>query len=92
MLNPLNYAPFPSAEKMFRAGDARLALANQVTGQETPAQLAAIQALDKELSLNQIQGEVEYQYQMAWQDQASRMRDQWRDQKKRLFEMGAIFF
>jgi len=92
MLDPINYAGVPSAEKMFRAGDARLALSNQMTGNETPAQLVAIQALDKKLALTQIQGEVEYQWQSAHLDQAMAMRQKMREQKQRLFDMGAIFF
>ena len=82
---------FSAADDMFTYADKRMALANRVTGQETPEQLAAIQQQDKQLALKQIQAEVRYEYYNAWQEQREQRRKKAREQHQRLFEMGAIF-
>jgi hypothetical protein len=71
--------------------EARLALANRVTGNETPEQLAAIQKLDKALELKRAQAQLNYDYHSAWFEHQQARRKKNRDQRQRLFEMGVIF-
>jgi hypothetical protein len=76
---------------MFNYADARIALTNSVTGNETPEELVEIQRLDKGLELKQEQAKFNYQYATAWQEQQDQLIQKNREQKKRLFDMGAIF-
>lgn len=80
-----------SAGQWFGASDARMALGNRVTGNETPAQLAAIQQQDKALELSQAKGKINYEYSTAMQDAADRRRLKNSERRRNLLQMGAIF-
>lgn len=76
---------------MFQYADARAALANQVTGHETPAQLAELQKKDKALELDQVQAKFNYAYGNAWQEQLEAIQKKKMEQKKRLFDLGFLY-
>lgn len=65
---------YQGANQFFNGADTRLALANRVTGQESPAELAGIGAQDKAAALQQAQGGINYEYATAWQEANDRRR------------------
>jgi poly-gamma-glutamate capsule biosynthesis protein CapA/YwtB (metallophosphatase superfamily) len=89
MLNSKNYAAFPGTD--FRFDDARMRLANTVTGNETPLQLSVMGALDTRFALGQANTDIFFQIQSAQFDQANARFKQDQKQKTNLFNMGAIF-
>ncbi len=62
---------YDGANQFFGGADTRMALANGVTGQETPAELASLGAQDKTAALKQAAGNTQYLYATAW-DEANR--------------------
>ncbi len=59
---------FNSAAGFMGDDDARVALANQVTGNETPAEIASIAAQDKALALHSAMAKTNYEVGLAMQD------------------------
>jgi hypothetical protein len=80
-----------AGNNMFSDMDARMELADSVTGNETPEQLAQIQAKDKQLALKKVKNELLYNYTDAWQEQLDRKIQKDRAQKKRLFDLGFLY-
>jgi hypothetical protein len=68
-----------------------MGLANRVTGNETPDQLIALNEQDKQLLFKGIQHKTNYEISNALQDASQRRRQKDREQRQRLFNMGAIF-
>lgn len=68
----LNFTGGTPFDLTFRAGDffaindKRMALANSVTGNETPEQIAAIGQADKDLSLQAAKAEIDQQVGDTW--------------------------
>lgn len=82
---------YDGAGAVFDANQGRLALANRVTGNESPQELIALNEADKRLQFQAIQGNLNYEYGYAWQEANERRRQKDREQRQRLFQMGAIF-
>lgn len=80
-----------AAGDWFGVMDKRLELMSQMTGNETPDQLAAINALDKQYAIQEAQAKVEYEYTQNWIEANDKQRKKNGEQKRNLFNMGAIF-
>jgi hypothetical protein len=95
MLNPLinllyatNLA-YGSSAAMFGANQARMALANSVTGEEAPSGLAALARHDQALTFQGIQAYTNYQVAQAMQQNARMQLKKHEEERRRLMEAGA---
>ncbi len=77
---------------IYQINDRRLALANQVGPNTSPEELTVLFGEDKQLQLKKIQREVEEEFLFRQFEQLQALRQRKREQRQRLFEMGAIFF
>jgi hypothetical protein len=86
--------PYPSdsASDWFSIADKRLALMSRVTGRESPAELGAIYAYDKQLSIQEAQAKVKYEYTSQWQDSIKLMQKKESERRQRMIDNGVIFF
>ena len=82
---------FDSAAGFMDADDARVALANRVTGKETPAQLALIAAYDKALALKSAQDKTNYEVGLAMQDAAIRHQKKEMEHRAQRIQNGYLF-
>lgn len=96
MLNPLisllyatNLA-YGSSASLLGANQARMALANSVTDQETPSGLAALARHDKALMFQGIQAYTNYQVAQAMQQAARMQLKKHEEERQRLIAAGAI--
>ncbi len=82
---------YDGAAGFFDANQQRMALANRVTGNETPEELIAINNQDKQLAFQGIRDKINYEIGNAMEEANERRRQKDREQRQRLFQMGAIF-
>lgn len=82
---------YNSASVMFGSMDRRMALANHVTGNESPRDLITLERMDKAMQLQGIMAQTNLQAAWAMQEAAQKMREKDNEQKKRLMDAGAIF-
>lgn len=83
---------YDSAGVMFGANQARMGLADSVTGGESPASAASLQAQDKALTLQGIQAQTNYQVALAMQEAAQNLQKKNEEQRIRMIQNGALFF
>jgi hypothetical protein len=82
---------YTSANKMFGANQSLLGLANSVTGQESPRDLAQLQQMEKALTFQGIMAKTNLEAAWAMQEAAAKMQERERKMKERLMDAGAIF-
>jgi hypothetical protein len=82
---------YSSAGLMFGANQARMGLANGVTGNESQAEVASLAAQDKALTFQGIQAQTNYQVSQAMLESAQNLKKKNQEQKERLMANGAIF-
>ncbi len=84
---------FAGAGNAFAADQSRMDLANSVTGNESPAEVADIAAQDKALALDSASSRLQYEVAQALQQRAQAMRKKDQEQRERMMkENGVIFF
>jgi hypothetical protein len=79
------------ANLMFGAMDRQMALANRVTGNESPRDIAQLARMDKALALQAAHAQTMYQVGLAMQASAAKMQEQDRKLKENLMKAGATF-
>ena len=89
MLDKRNYAGVPGYD--FSYADRLIARTGAVTGQESPAQLLALNAEEKQDALRKARADFEAKFDWGRFEQAENWQDKERKQKQNLFNMGAIF-
>lgn len=98
MVNALGFSLLPtslaidSASAAFDANEARMALANQAPADGNPATAASLASMDKALSLQGVQAQVNYQVAQAMQEGARGLLKKNAEQRQRMIENGALFF
>lgn len=83
---------YDSAATMFGANQARMDLANNVTGYESQGQVASLAAQDKALMFAGMNARMNYEVSQAMQSGADTLRKKNQEQKERMLANGAIFF
>lgn len=78
-----------SMGSLYGVNQARMGLANAVTGMESPAQIAQLQSADKALELQGVRDKINYQVALAMQETAQKLLKQHEEQRRRLMEAGA---
>jgi len=82
---------YGGAGQGFGVNQTRAGLANIVSGNETPGQVADLQSADKAMELDGIMAQTNYQVGLALQDRFGMMRRRDMEQKRRMMEQGSIF-
>jgi pyrroline-5-carboxylate reductase len=97
MLMPLimsNYATnlsFAGAGAMMGVNQDRMALANGVTGSESPATMASLGAMDKAFELQGAQAKTNYEVAQVMQQAAAKMKEKNLEHRRTMLENGVIF-
>jgi hypothetical protein len=78
-----------SMGNLYGVNQARMGLANAVTGMESPAQIAQLHSSDRALELQGAMAKVNYQVALAMQEAAQKLLKQHEEQRRRLMQAGA---
>jgi plasmid stability protein len=83
---------FSGAGNAMAANEARMGLANGVTGNESQPEVASLAAQDKALSLESAYSGIQYQVAQAMQQSAQAMKKKDQEQRQRMLDNGVLFF
>jgi hypothetical protein len=79
-----------SAAGVFNSNQARMGLANSVTGAESPGQMASLADMDKALTFKGTMDKTNYEVALAMQQEAQKQLKREQQMRQRLMEAGAI--